>query len=69
MTPDEFLSLSIFAATYDQTIESRKRTFPHWGRGLTEETYLERDSRLSYLEHARNGKLVTWLDITLILFD
>lgn len=61
MTPDEFLSLSIFAATYDQTIESRKRTFPHWGRGLTEETYLERDSRLSYLEHARNGKLVTWV--------
>lgn len=61
-TSTELSSLSLFPANHEQTIESRRRTFPHWGRGLTEETYLERDSRLSYLEHAKNGKLVTWLD-------
>ncbi|KLO13256.1 hypothetical protein SCHPADRAFT_828329 [Schizopora paradoxa] len=53
--------LSLFAATWEQTIESRKRTYPQWGRGLTEEQYRARDSQMDPMEHAAEGKLVTWV--------
>lgn len=57
----ELASLSIFPATPEQIVVSRKRSFAQWARGLTEEQYLQRDAFLDELEHAANGKLTTWL--------
>lgn len=59
-TLNDFSSLSLFLATPEQILVSRKRTFPHWGRGLSEDQYLTRDFQLDKLEHAVNGKLSTW---------
>jgi hypothetical protein len=52
--------LSIFVATPQQTIASRKRTHTQWGKDWSMERYLERDARLDKLEQARDGKLKTW---------
>lgn len=56
----ELASLSIFRATTEQTIVSRKRSIVQWGTGLTEKQYLQQDATLDHLEHAVNGKLRTW---------
>lgn len=61
MTTESIASLTLYPATYDQKIESRKRTCPQWGRGLSEEEYLTRDAKLDVLEHAADGKMTTWL--------
>jgi len=53
--------LSIFCATASQTIESRKRTYASWGRGLTLEKYLERDLGIEQHDVGRDGKLTTWV--------
>ncbi|TDL23748.1 hypothetical protein BD410DRAFT_148606 [Rickenella mellea] len=53
--------LSLFVATPEQILASRKRTFPHWGRGLTENQYLARDAYLDIQEHALDGKMTTWV--------
>ncbi|EIN06031.1 hypothetical protein PUNSTDRAFT_121969 [Punctularia strigosozonata HHB-11173 SS5] len=58
---DDFASLSLFLATPEQVVESRRRTWVQWGRGLTIEQYLERDASMDSLEHARDGKLRTWV--------
>ena len=52
--------LSLFPATRDQILESRKRTSVQWGRGLTLEQYLQRESRLDTAEHAQGDKFTTW---------
>lgn len=57
---ESLASLSLFAATWEQTVESRKRTYPQWGRGLTEEQYRARDGQMDPMEHAAEGKLATW---------
>lgn len=60
MTTESIASLTLYPATYEQKIESRKRTCPQWGRGLSEEEYLTRDAKLDVLEHATDGKMTTW---------
>ena len=57
---NELATLSLYPATEEQTLASRKRTFPQWGRGLTIEQYLTRDAQLDVQEHATGGKLTTW---------
>jgi hypothetical protein len=56
----ELASLSLFPATPDQLIASRKRSSVEWARGLTLEQYLHRDAILEVMEHAVKGKLTTW---------
>ncbi|KZT43109.1 hypothetical protein SISSUDRAFT_739119 [Sistotremastrum suecicum HHB10207 ss-3] len=56
----DLASLSLFPATPEQVLESRKRTFPQWGRGLTLDQYLRRDAAMDVHEHAK-GKLTTWV--------
>lgn len=53
-------SLSLFAATEEQTIESRRRTHAEFGNGMTMEEYLERDAINDQHEIARDGNLTTW---------
>ena len=52
--------LSIFPATPDQVIASRKRSSVQWAKGLTLEQYLHRDASLDVMTHAIDGKLTTW---------
>ena len=47
----------------EQILESRRRTFVQWGRGLTLEDYLTRDYQLDTAEHAAGGKLTTWFAV------
>jgi hypothetical protein len=56
----ELATLSLFPATPDQVIASRKRTFVEWAKGMTLEQYLQRDASLDAMEHAVNGNLTTW---------
>ncbi|KAH7105985.1 hypothetical protein BKA62DRAFT_651637 [Auriculariales sp. MPI-PUGE-AT-0066] len=52
---------SLYAATSEQVLESRKRTHVQWGRGASLSEYLKRDARLDIHEHARDGRLITWV--------
>ena len=52
--------LSLFPATYEQIIESRKRTAVQWSGNMTLEQYLQRDAILDKQEHAADGRFVTW---------
>ncbi|THH08245.1 hypothetical protein EW145_g2828 [Phellinidium pouzarii] len=61
MSSQYLASLTLFAATREQTVESRRRTFPQWGRGLTLEQYLTREATMDQAEQAVNGKLITWV--------
>ncbi|KAI6153290.1 hypothetical protein BKA82DRAFT_1002464 [Pisolithus tinctorius] len=54
-------SLSLFPATPEQVLISRRRTWPQWGGKLTEEQYLERDRQMDAMEHASHSKLITWV--------
>ncbi|KAG6898610.1 hypothetical protein C0995_009113 [Termitomyces sp. Mi166 len=54
-------SLSLFVATPDQILESRRRTALHWGRGLLLEEYLAREEFIDKQEVARDGRLITWV--------
>jgi hypothetical protein len=56
--------LSLFPATPEQVLQTRNRTFVEWGRGRTLEGYLERDHILDDLEHATDGKMITWSEPT-----
>lgn len=56
----DFAALTLVPATRAQTIEARKRTYPQWGSGLTEDAYLQRDADLETHEHAVNGGVKTW---------
>jgi len=53
-------SLSIFPATREQTIESRKRTAPQWKNRLSIEEYVKRDEIMDHCEHA-GDKMTTWV--------
>ncbi|KAF9449934.1 hypothetical protein P691DRAFT_702200, partial [Macrolepiota fuliginosa MF-IS2] len=53
--------ISLYVATPEQTIVSRKRTAVEWGRGLTLDEYLDRDAVGEGEEFARDGKLITWV--------
>lgn len=52
--------VSLYAATTEQIIASRKRTFVEWGRGLTMDEYLDRDAVGEGEEFGRDEKLMTW---------
>ncbi|KAF8074823.1 hypothetical protein FPV67DRAFT_1475081 [Lyophyllum atratum] len=54
-------SLSLFVATPEQVRESRRRTSSEWANGRSLEEYLLRDAYLEQQEHARNGRLITWV--------
>jgi len=56
----DFASLSLFPATPDQVFASRKHSWAEWAKGLSIEEYLQRDALLEVLEHAADGKLITW---------
>ena len=53
-------NVSLYVATSEQIIASRKRTAAAWGRGLTLEEYLDRDLVGESEEFGRDGKLITW---------
>lgn len=53
-------TLTLSKATPEQTLESRKRNYVEWHRGLDVDQYLRRDAVLDDFEHAKDGKLVTW---------
>lgn len=61
MTAPDLSSLSIFLATREQAIESRRRSHVEWARGLSMEDYLKRDEFLESTSCARNGAWVTWV--------
>lgn len=52
--------VSLYVATSEQVIASRKRTAAAWGRGLTLEEYLDRDLVGEGEEFGKDGKLITW---------
>ncbi|KZT70495.1 hypothetical protein DAEQUDRAFT_737428 [Daedalea quercina L-15889] len=53
--------LSLFPATPDQVLESRRRHAPTWHKALSVEEYLLRDEIMDKYEHARDKKLTTWV--------
>ncbi|KAI8986892.1 hypothetical protein BD414DRAFT_461370 [Trametes punicea] len=53
--------LSLFPATPEQVLESRRRTAVQWAKGLSVEEYVRRDVIMDKHEHAVGGKLVTWV--------
>lgn len=57
----DFSQLSIFPANAAQIHESRRRTFPEWGRGLGLEEHIEREEMLDTKPHATDGKMVIWV--------
>lgn len=56
----DLASLSIFVASAEQALESRLRSFEHFGKGMTLQEYLERDALTDQQENSRNGRLITW---------
>ncbi|KAF9054538.1 hypothetical protein BJ165DRAFT_1439685 [Panaeolus papilionaceus] len=54
-------ALTLRIANREQTIESRKRSFHEWGRGLSLDQYLERDAKTDQHEIAKDGRLLTWV--------
>lgn len=52
--------LSLFLATPNQTLESRKRHAPLWRKKLSNDEYLLRDQVMEKQEHALDRKLATW---------
>jgi hypothetical protein len=57
---NELSSLSIFQATREQVLESRRRSFAEWHKGMSLKQFLFRDEFLETQEHASCGKLITW---------
>ncbi len=55
-----FSDLSLFPATYEQIIDSRKRSAVQWAGKMTLEAYLQRDVILDGQEQAADGKFVVW---------
>ncbi|KAH9926718.1 uncharacterized protein B0H18DRAFT_932906 [Fomitopsis serialis] len=53
--------LSLFPATPDQVLESRRRHAPQWCRKLSIEEYLLRDQLMDGHEHASDNKFITWV--------
>ena len=60
MSSHALKDLSLFPATAEQAVESRKRSAVEWGRGRSIDQYVERDRIMDEHEHAKDGKLTTW---------
>jgi hypothetical protein len=56
--------ISLFCATREQTLASRRRTHAQWAKGLSMPVYLLRDERLDQLDHTRDGRMRTWYDMS-----
>jgi hypothetical protein len=56
----DFASLSLFPATRVQIEESWRRTWPQWGGTLSLTEYLAREAEMESMDHAKDGKLITW---------
>ncbi|TCD68758.1 hypothetical protein EIP91_009904 [Steccherinum ochraceum] len=54
-------TLTIYPATPEQTLESRKRSAVEWSKGRSLEQYVERDRIMDDHPHASNGRLTTWV--------
>lgn len=57
----DFASLSLFPATRVQIEESWRRTWPQWGGTLSLTEYLAREAEMESMDHAKDGKLITWV--------
>ncbi|KAI0088857.1 hypothetical protein BDY19DRAFT_1041718 [Irpex rosettiformis] len=53
--------LTLVKATPAQELDSCKRTFVQWSRGMTMEEYVERDKVMAQQEHCADGKWTTWV--------
>lgn len=53
-------SLTIRLATPNEAVETSRRSYAEWGRGMTLEEYLERDGIMGTLDFAAGGKLKIW---------
>lgn len=56
----ELASISLFRATPAQIEETRRRRWPHLGGTLSLAEYITRDEEMDVLEHAQEGKMITW---------
>ncbi|KDQ61629.1 hypothetical protein JAAARDRAFT_150491 [Jaapia argillacea MUCL 33604] len=61
MSVEKLSDLSLFPATREQTIESRRRTHPQWAKGLSMDEWLRRDELMEEMEFYKDGKLVIWV--------
>ncbi|OJA09750.1 hypothetical protein AZE42_01491 [Rhizopogon vesiculosus] len=57
----ELASLSLFRATPAQIEEFRRRRWPYLGGTLSLAEYIARDEKMDDMEHATEGKLITWV--------
>ncbi|KAG8717667.1 hypothetical protein FRC08_006987 [Ceratobasidium sp. 394] len=53
--------LTLKRASRAQEIESRKISAVEWAKWLTLEAYLRRDEEAEVLDHAKDGRLITWV--------
>ncbi|KAH7927868.1 hypothetical protein BV22DRAFT_245973 [Leucogyrophana mollusca] len=61
MSQSDLASLSLFRATPEQVLASRKRAWLTRSGGLTEKQYLDRDEVMDVMEHAVDGKAIVWV--------
>ncbi|KAG1887868.1 hypothetical protein F4604DRAFT_1645640 [Suillus subluteus] len=61
MSSHDLAALSLYPATPAQVLETRERTWPHWGGSTTLEQYLQHYERMDEMEHARDGRMTTWV--------
>ncbi|KAJ7590695.1 hypothetical protein C8J56DRAFT_933618 [Mycena floridula] len=54
-------SLSLYRASPDQVIESRRRTCVQWARGATVEEYLQLNQQIDEHQVSQNGNFITWV--------
>ncbi|KAF7306381.1 hypothetical protein MIND_00429300 [Mycena indigotica] len=59
--PFDLSTLSLYPATPEQTLEARCRTHNEWGRGLTLEEHLTRDTAQERFECSIDGRFMTWV--------
>ncbi|KAG1769857.1 hypothetical protein EDD22DRAFT_770794 [Suillus occidentalis] len=57
----DLASTSLFRATPAQIEETRRRRWPHLGGTLSLAEYITRDEEMDVLEHAKEGKMITWV--------
>jgi hypothetical protein len=56
----DLASLSLFRATSAQVEEFRRRRWPYMGGTLSLTEYIARDAKMDDMEHAKDGKVITW---------
>ncbi|KAH8922179.1 hypothetical protein BT69DRAFT_1282484 [Atractiella rhizophila] len=51
----------VVEATHEQWLQSRKQSYHHWGKGLSEEAYLLASQQLSSFPFASEGRMTRWV--------